>query len=139
VDSGKFAGEERPMERLLDTHYEFITATGVKARCGLRILRDGSQVVVILSELRDNRGRSVTNAAEEIATQVRRKFGLDPDQTRWIERYPERQRFRRNRDRSEPDVYDEILYVWDEYRATEPEWRRLAPDEVQRMVGDGDS
>jgi hypothetical protein len=63
----------------------------MKACCGLRIMRDEQQTIVVLTELPENRRMSVTNAAEEIATEVRREFGLDPDQTRWIEHYPERQ------------------------------------------------
>lgn len=123
-------------ERLVDTNdYEFTAATGVKATCGLRIVRDAEQTVVILTELPDNRGMSVTNAAEELATQVRREFGLDPDQTRWIEHYPERETSVHQRPHRESATYDEIIYTWEDYQASEPEWRRLAEEEIEILLG----
>lgn len=125
------------MEQLVDTNnYEFTAATGVKAVCGLRIVRDGEQTIVVLTELPENRGMSVTNAAEEIATQVRREFGLDPDQTLWIEHYPEQQVAYHGRPLREKATYDEIIYTWDDYQASEPEWHRLNQEEVEILLGD---
>ena len=97
------------MEQLIATHYEFTAATGATATCGLHIVREGTQLVVVLTELPDNPGMSVTNAAEEIASQVRREFGLDPDQTRWIEHYPERYYHVHGRTLRDPATYDEII------------------------------
>jgi len=123
------------MERLVDTNnYEFTAATGVKASCGLRIVRDGEQTVVVLTELPDNPGMSVTNAAEEIATQVRREFGLDPDQTRWIEHYPKWQHHIHRQLHTESSIYDEIIYTWIDYEATQPEWQRLTYEEVEILL-----
>lgn len=123
------------MERLVNTTYEFTAATGVQAVCGLCIVRDGEQIVVVLTELPHNHGMSVTNAAEEIATQVRQSFGLDPDQTRWIEHYPEQQHRIRSRVHTEPPTYDKVIFTWDNYKASEPTWQRLSGEEGEVLLG----
>jgi hypothetical protein len=50
-------------------------------------LADG-RTVVIATERPDNPGTSVTNAAEELASQVCQRFDIDPDKLVWIESYP---------------------------------------------------
>ena len=72
--------------------FDFTGPFGRSARCGLeRIdLADG-RVVIIGTELPDNPGISVTNWAEELATQVCAKFTIDPDRLVWIEHYPAEQ------------------------------------------------
>jgi hypothetical protein len=46
------------------------------------------RTLLIASERPDNPGTSVTNAAEELASQACEKLGIDPDKLVWIERYP---------------------------------------------------
>lgn len=46
--------------------------------------------VVVVTELDDNPGTSVTNAAEHLATVVCDLYTLDPERLRWIEHYPRR-------------------------------------------------
>jgi hypothetical protein len=104
--------------------YVFTASTGVPAVCGLRIVSDGAQRIVVLTELADNVGMSVTNAAAEIAAQVRSEFSLDPDLTRWIEHYPQY------------PTYDEITFTWDGHNALEPSWRRLVVEEAEVLIGD---
>ena len=49
-------------------------------------LGDG-RVVVIATELKDNPGMSITNAAEYVATEVCRHLRIDPTRLIWIEHY----------------------------------------------------
>ena len=49
-------------------------------------LRDG-RVTVIATELRDNPGMSITNAAEYVATELCQYLGVDPVHLVWIEHY----------------------------------------------------
>ena len=44
--------------------------------------------VVIVTELSDNPGTSVTNAAEAVASEACRRFGIDPNSLVLIEHYP---------------------------------------------------
>jgi hypothetical protein len=58
----------------------------------LEILTMPEKVIVILSELEENEGFSVTNSVEYLATDVYHKFLSEyyPEQIIWIEHYPER-------------------------------------------------
>lgn len=58
------------------------------AVCRIEAIRlvDGRAVVIVV-ELPDNTGTSVTNACEELATQVCQQLGIDVRQLVWIEHY----------------------------------------------------
>ena len=60
-------------------------------RCRVRVFRAAEapdHAVVLVTDLGDgNPGPSVTNAAEEIATEVLRRYGLDPARTLFVEHY----------------------------------------------------
>jgi hypothetical protein len=119
------------MELLHHSDYQYTGALKRQARCGLRIYERAEGKVVFMTEQNDNHGPSVTNNVEELATQVRREFGLDSDQTTWVEHYPEREWRVHNRVQIEPPSYDEVTFTWVDYVATEPEWRRLDREEVE--------
>jgi hypothetical protein len=57
----------------------------------LEILTMEKKAIVILSELEENEGMSVTNLVEHLATDVYNKFLKEylPEQITWIEHYPE--------------------------------------------------
>jgi len=97
-----------------------------KSRCGLKIVRENDRVTVILTELPDNPGTSVTNCVEEIATQVYHRFlkGTPIDKIRWIEHYPPRGEWE--------ETFDEVSFDWDGETFSHPRWRRKTPEgEVQ--------
>lgn len=57
------------------------------SHCRLRIWghENSEHRVVLLSEMEDNKGTSVINDAEHIATEVLRKFNLNPYFTEWYD------------------------------------------------------
>jgi hypothetical protein len=61
-----------------------------KGECRIEALAlpDG-RVAVIATELPDNPGMSITNAAEHAATAVCKHLGIDPQRLAWIEHYPQ--------------------------------------------------
>lgn len=110
--------------------YPYSGLGGFLGRCGLTILRhDTGGATVILTELPDNPGTSVTNLAATLATRLRaaRLADLAPMQIRWIEHYPGRGQ--------REATFDELTLIWDPaaraYRA--PAWRRLTPDEIRQL------
>lgn len=107
--------------------------TGVEARCRVRIFRRSNCAVVIVSEVPDNPGMSVTNPAEVIATQVVRESGLDPRTTLWIEHYPDRKRPAQH-DPVFQETWDLVTFQWDGQEARHPRWRRLEKNEVLEMI-----
>jgi hypothetical protein len=56
-------------------------------------------------------GTSVTNASEQLATEIVEKLGLEPEKTRFFETYDKK-------------TLDEISYSWLDYKASSPDWSR---------------
>ena len=75
------------MLRLNKPHHYTHPTTRARAHCGLHIYDTDAGPVVILTEVADNPGISVTNTAEELATQIAAMYLLDPTTTTWIEHY----------------------------------------------------
>lgn len=93
------------------------------SHCLARIYSDGLQAVVILTELKSNKGTSVTNAYEVIARQLRhavKQFifaGSFPSKVTWLEQYEAR-----------PEGIDLVTLRWsDEVCLSPPTWKRIGP------------
>jgi len=114
---------------------------GCECVCGLQHGSTPSgKNFVILTELPDNPGTSVTNMVEELATQALRQLGLDPANTLIFEHYPERG----NKWNPFPESWDLILPDWemcpDGYMAAQVPhdhhmWKRLTREEVLALIG----
>src|SRR5881392_1844171 len=75
-------------ERVVVDRYRFCGFHGCDAWCALEILKgkDG-KTVVIATEVKDNAGTSITNAAEHLAYWVCIEFSIHPSKLVWIEHY----------------------------------------------------
>lgn len=139
---------------------------GCKSVCGVQVIQRGGGFVespdiagmlvwrgdgpvVILTELPENDGTSITNVSEYLATKVfydREVMGFPPEphdlqlplfRTVWIEHYPE------DRDLGMPESYSLIEYQlidWsNQYQRHEyrnPAWRALSNDQLAELVGE---
>lgn len=63
--------------------YEYKGIHNCDCKCDLRIKGN----VVVVSELENNPGTSITNAAEDLANQVCEEFGIDKEKVVWFECY----------------------------------------------------
>jgi len=72
-------------------HYERFEYRDMHGRIGVcaieAIKLPESGIAVIATELKDNPGMSITNAAEYVATAVCKRLRLDPHYLVWIEHY----------------------------------------------------
>jgi hypothetical protein len=116
VNEDKFTYKPSPFYRL--------------AHCRIRLYKHDGRQVVVASEVADNPGMSVTNAAEDLATQVVAYYKLDIERLIWIEHYPADRRL------DAPTTFDLVRFTWAEGTASDPEWRRLTFEEVERLTGD---
>lgn len=68
--------------------FRFTGLHGYPCVCRLEIhrLADG-RMAAVATELKDNPGTSITNAAEDLASQVCDHLGVKPEQLVWIEHY----------------------------------------------------
>jgi hypothetical protein len=105
------------MTKLVDTCYAFQPPGSSRpGRYGLRIYAHRGRKSVILTQLADNLGMSVTNVAEQLATKLVRVYQLDPRNTIWVEHYPPAD--------GAPETFDALLFAWRGRTAHDPVWRR---------------
>lgn len=116
------------------THHYRPRWSGYAAHCRVRLWRnDHGQHIVMFTELPDNKGMSITNYSENLASRIRQMFGLDVDTTYWIEHHPSSPARQRHADFTKQ--FDQITYTWDllTYTADDPEWKRLDPAALQPL------
>lgn len=133
------------------------------ARCGLRIfsrlaadamarpIHDDEDattraVVVIVTELQDNPGASITNTAESCAAQVCVYFNIHPSRLVWIENYDERAlpRCQWAHYRPTGESYDLVSFDFRSARAINdggptlgrPTWKYCDKATVETMIGE---
>jgi hypothetical protein len=77
-----------PIEPVLLDRFEYRGLNGRPAWCRLELIPlSGGRTVAIATEMIDNPGTSITNAAEYLASFVCDCFEIDPDKLVWIEHY----------------------------------------------------
>ena len=72
-------------------------------------------------------GTSVTNASEQLATEMVNKFDLRPGDCRFFETYND----------SDNDTFDEIEYSWwpdgNKWEARSPKWKPVIEDNIKDL------
>lgn len=96
-----------------------------KSECETIIINNNEEWVVILKELKDNPGTSVTNAFEIVATLlVNEKLkGIDPASVAWIG-YSE----------DSPGKYDLVKLEWSGKEYSRPEWAFIINKELVKSL-----
>ncbi|HPI82647.1 MAG TPA: hypothetical protein PK122_05465 [Candidatus Paceibacterota bacterium] len=94
---------------------------GPVSRCIVHIREAGGFTLIGFENTGE--GTSVTNASEDLATEIVAKEGLDPKKCRFFEFYPE----------YDGDV-DEIIYTWDSGKARNPQWSRCCRAEDNPFI-----
>lgn len=89
--------------------------------------RTDGKYVFVATELPDNPGTSVTNFAEHLATAMRGKYGLRPDEVIWIEHYPEA-KGRRKED------FDLVRFQVEGDSFRTPVWSRITEQAVEDLI-----
>jgi hypothetical protein len=91
---------------------------GCDSKCGLEIKRHDEKITVVLTELDDNPGTSVTNMIEHLATMVYHQFlkGIPVENITWIEHYPKT---------SFGETFDRVFLHWNGEIFSNPKWERI--------------
>ena len=99
--------------------YNYTGFHGCACICELEII----DTLVIVSEMPENEGTSVTNFAEQLATLVCQEFKIEPKHLIWIEHYPERGDFR-----DFPESYDLVNFNLNGKGIfSNPRWTGISP------------
>lgn len=105
--------------------------------CRLRIYQtEDMEAVVIFTELPDNPGMSVTNAAEILANSVSVDFEIYDDITTWIEHYPDEYFEKYGREpHGYGETYDFILYeCTDDGVCHNAHWQNTNKQEIEELL-----
>ena len=113
---------------LTDTIYYYKPFEQLHAHCRLRIYQHNEQVIVIVTEMADNREIAVTNYWPELAYEIVDQYDLNLTSTVWLEHYPQGN-YALASERG--DTFDQLLLV-----TKQPQWRRLTRKEVEHLVGE---
>jgi len=98
-------------------HYEGYH--GNPAMCGISIFGN----TVVCTQLPENKGTSVTNLAEQIATDVCKEFRIDPERLIWIEHYPPVDRH---------EAFDLVHFNLIGSQFSDPKWTRIAKSDLPK-------
>lgn len=108
---------------------------GCKCQCGIDQYEKDGKVTIVLTELPNNTGTSVTNWFEELATTLyiqwlKRDYAVN-DIT-WIEHYPYEER---NGDsEGHEETWDLVLLSWTGIRFKSPSWKRIEPESLESYL-----
>lgn len=111
--------------------HEFKGFGRVPSKCKVKIFPDKRETLICFEDIEE--GTSVTNASEQLASEIVDIMDLDPDWCRFFETY------RRSNKKLDGISYyydgvDEITYEWEfrlgRWEAKNPEWKS-APEEIE--------
>jgi hypothetical protein len=118
------------MKPLYDYLYRFpAEVLQIRGRCRVRIYERGEGAhTVLLTELANNAGESITTACERIATDLAATKRLNPKTTRWIQHELPHG--------GKPQTFDELHFVWTgDNAASDPQWQHLNNEQIEAATG----
>lgn len=127
------AGAELFPTMFADREYTFRGLGGAESRCRLRLFtaRPIQTITAIVSEIDDNTGTSVTNAASSLAAEICEDYGINPECFALVEHYPEARIGGSTFDESYSRV--NLSYAKGE-GFTRLDWTHLPVEEVARLT-----
>lgn len=94
--------------------HEFAGFHGMAAKCIVKIFSDDGDHFICFEDIGE--GTSVTNASEQLATEIVNKMDYNPDDCKFFETYSQ----------YNYDTFDEIVYDWNfdnkKWKAKYPKW-----------------
>ncbi len=106
-----------------DLEYPYKGFGNCDSKCGLKIYQQPDRAIVLMTELPDNEGTSVTNCAEHLATKIREQYlaDLQIQNIIWIEHYP-----KNKKNGNFEDTYDLVNLKWDGAEFYSPSWEPIS-------------
>lgn len=114
-----------------DSSFSYWGFLNTPSRCRVRVFEPHNQPLVVLAtELPDNPGTSITNFAEQLATQVGQLLAAPLETLVWIEHYPER-----GTKPHERESFSLVSFTRTPHGLSQPRWRHLDRAEVEAIIG----
>ena len=92
------------------------------SKCKVDVFEKAGYHVVVFTDI--GMGTSVTNASEQLASEIVQLRGLDPERTKFYERY---------HPGTDDETLDEITYQWHGLRASRPKWKPVEKNEPKLL------
>ena len=120
------------MRQIVDRLFPFHGLGGCESQCRLRVYEDETKpTVVIATELSDNPGTSITNAAADLATEVWKDLEFPARRMVWIENYPQDGDAEKH---SERERYAIVTFRETRQGFVNPQWKYLTKEDVERLI-----
>ncbi|NER93496.1 MAG: hypothetical protein F6J86_06615 [Symploca sp. SIO1B1] len=103
-----------------------------EAKCRVKV----SGNAVIGTELKDNPGQSITNAASELAMQVAAFYEIPLDKLIWIEHYSSSESYEDDPREKDWETFDQVSFTRNNGRLSVPRWRRITKEEALSLLSD---
>ncbi|MDR0502578.1 MAG: hypothetical protein LBH16_04585 [Treponema sp.] len=114
-------------EKYYDEVFEFRGKWDMPSRCGLRIIKKETTIVIVTELYQDNPGTSVTAAGKLLADQICREKNLIPEKIIYLECNPDTS--------SKLSFYDEEFFEVDFTKKDKPVYRQLNAKELKDLLG----
>ena len=99
----------------------------VPSSCLIEMFNDDGETFICFVNTGD--GTSVTNASEQLATEIVKEYGLDPENCRFFEVYKEYNKYDYQYDY---DGFTEVTYTWKNGVAHDAQWKP-ALEEIEKL------
>ncbi len=116
-------------------HWYCVPPNIIEATCRIRVYQLANGIIVtIATELPDNAGASITNAAEILATEMKSWFVVPGGGLFWIEHYQDRAVIGGRPQQKES--FDRVFFRWDGAQYDDPEWKPYRRQQVESLIGE---
>lgn len=118
------------MQKTYSGIFDYLGYHRAPSRCQIDIWSGDKQVIVMMTEIAENTGTSVTNRSEAIASAVRFQHNLSGYNVTWIEHYGAVS-YHGGR---ASETYTQVTYGWHGGTARHPEWKALTQEQVEALL-----
>jgi len=116
----------------MDHYFDYLGQWDSPSRCGMKtVQRKDGKILVIATEIyRQNPGTPVTEWCAPLATQILQSLNINPVDLIFIEHTPDL----RSKLTFYSETFDHVTFDWDGKKFTNPQWTRLAREQVDVMM-----
>lgn len=98
--------------------------------CKVEIAGSNHHALVVMTELKNNPGTSITNRSEMIAEEIVNRYGLEPGRCIFVEHYDQNSY---NGGRKSDVHWSIVTYDWQYKRAGRPEWKYITESQFNSL------
>ncbi len=130
VSSYRFVTTEKSM-KAMNGFFEFRGYGTVPAKCHVCIQPVENKILVTMTEIAQNPGTSIYNAAEELAAAIYTQYSLHNRDVRWIQATL----LRSGEWLIQEVVFEDTVHDGESITFARPNWSRLSYEEVSKIAG----